>query len=74
MRVAVEIEIAEICSHFLGAARSDLTHSHEASQGLEECPAQRTCQQSDAEVNQGRGADYAWPRTSVGAPSYFDAT
>jgi hypothetical protein len=25
MRVAVEIEIAEICSHFLGAASSDLT-------------------------------------------------
>ena len=35
MRVAVEIEIAEICNHLLGSAGGDLTHTHEASQRLE---------------------------------------
>jgi hypothetical protein len=34
MRVAVEIEIAEICNHLVSAAGRDFTHSHEASQGL----------------------------------------
>ena len=35
MRVAVEIEIAEIGNHLVSAAGRDFTHSHEASQGLD---------------------------------------
>ena len=34
MRVAVEIEIAEIGNHLVGAAGRDFAQSHEASQGL----------------------------------------
>ena len=34
MRVAVEIEIAEICNRLVSAAGRDFTHAHEASQGL----------------------------------------